>query len=149
MIFKFIPVTGGAHVHIAVFWPIVDPSGNRRTERCVYLTDQDRCTVYAIRPLMCRVYGLLKQLSCPRGCNPAAWLTASAFVRIAQAVEAVGGGRLLVTTPDGLARHPGGDFATFDLSLGRPTDLVEADVERTRSLRALHGGRILAVVKHE
>jgi acyl-coenzyme A thioesterase PaaI-like protein len=69
-------------------------------------------------------------------------------VRLALAIEQVGGGRLLVTTPDGLALNPGGGFASL-LDPGRSETAIEADAERTRSLRALHGGRILAVVKHE
>jgi hypothetical protein len=131
-----------------VLMPTVDGRGDTRRERCIYLSAADRCTAYAVRPLLCRAYGALKAMSCPRGCLPSAWLTPRAFVRLALAIEQVGGGRLLVTTPDGLALNPGGGFASL-LDPGRSETAIEADAERTRSLRALHGGRILAVVKHE
>src|SRR5262245_60391045 len=29
-------------------------------ERCIYLTADERCGAYAVRPLICRVYGLVK-----------------------------------------------------------------------------------------
>ena len=111
--------------------PVVDVNGDTRHERCVYLSAEDRCTAY------------------PRGCIPDRWLADRAFVRLAQAIERVGGDRLLVTTPAGLAVHPSGSFQSMlGADAGRPDALVDADAERTRSLRALHGGRIIGVVKN-
>lgn len=128
---------------------VVDASGDTRHERCIYLTDQDRCSAYAVRPLVCRAFGLVKRMSCMRGCLPDRWLTDREFLQLAQAVEAVGGGRLLMTHPDGLTRHPAGGFLGVDVHGGRGDDQVNADAERTRGLRALHGGRIIAAVSND
>ena len=124
----------------------VDERGNTRTQRCIYLTDTNRCSAYAVRPLICRAWGVLKGLSCTRGCLPERWLSAIEFVDIAQAIERLGGS-IVRTSPDGLTRTPDDTF--LDLRPQRDTAAIEADAERTRSLRALHGGRILAVVKNE
>lgn len=43
---------------------------------CPLLDEQTgRCTVYAIRPLICRLFGLVKMMACPWGCVPERWLT--------------------------------------------------------------------------
>jgi Fe-S-cluster containining protein len=112
-------------------------------ERCIYLTDAGRCRAYAVRPLICRVWGTVKMLSCMHGCTPDRWMTDREFLRTAQAVEKIGGGRCLLTAPDGLGVNPAGKFADVDVTAGRPDAAIDADAERTRSLRALHGGRII------
>src|SRR3982751_2209804 len=56
-------------------------------ERCVYLTPAARCAAYAVRPLLCRVWGTVKMLSCMHGCLPDRWLTEREFVALAAAVE--------------------------------------------------------------
>lgn len=35
----------------------------------------DRCTVYSIRPLICRLWGVVESMSCPHGCKPERTLT--------------------------------------------------------------------------
>jgi hypothetical protein len=118
-------------------------------DRCVYLTAANRCSAYAVRPLICRVWGVLKMLSCMHGCEPNRWLTDREFLAIAIDVERLGGGRMLVTQADGLAVHPSGTFAAIGqvAAVGRPDADIAADAERTRSLRALHGGRILLAIE--
>lgn len=114
-------------------------------ERCVYLTPAERCSVYAIRPLICRAWGLVRMMSCIHGCMPSRWMNDLEFVRLAQRVERIAGGRLIHTTRDGLAHTPGENFS----SLGTPrrsAEAIERDSERTRNLRALHGGRIICAV---
>jgi hypothetical protein len=118
-------------------------------EQCVYLTEAGRCAAYAARPLICRAWGVVQALSCIRGCVPAAWLSPIDFVAIAQAVEILGGGRLLRTSAEGLTHNPDDTFRNLAPAPGRTREAIEADAERTRTLRALHGGRILAVVKTE
>jgi hypothetical protein len=81
------------------------------------------------------------------GCVPSRWLTDREFLRIAQAVERLGGGRCLITNPDGLARNPSGNFTDVNVNAGRPDEEVADNAERTRSLRALHGGRILLAIQ--
>jgi hypothetical protein len=121
--------------------------------RCIYLRPTDgadgktrgRCTAYAVRPLICRVWGLVQLLSCMHGCVPDRWLGDVAFVRLAQRLERIAGGRVLRTHEGGLAHLEGESFA----SVGRPTrspEAIAANAERTRALRALHGGHILCAV---
>jgi hypothetical protein len=123
-------------------------NGNKATMRCVYLApDQRRCTVYAIRPLICRVWGALKRLSCPFGCAPVRWLTDHEFLAIAQAVERLGGGRVLRTDERGLGHVPGESFGRIPVdATTRPPAVIEVEAERVRGLRALHGGRILVAL---
>jgi Fe-S-cluster containining protein len=40
-----------------------------RSLTCPMLS-QNRCTVYAIRPLICRLWGIAEGLECPWGCRP-------------------------------------------------------------------------------
>lgn len=118
-------------------------------ERCIYLTPADRCSVYAVRPLICRAWGLVRLMSCMHGCLPDRWLRDTEFVRIAQAVERIGATGLLRTSPDGLVQVPGETFTGLTPAAGRSEADIDADSERTRGLRALHGGRIVAAVRTE
>lgn len=36
-----------------------------------------RCSIYELRPLICRLWGVVKAMACPHGCNPARWLSDS------------------------------------------------------------------------
>lgn len=113
----------------------------REHERCIYLTPADRCRAYAVRPLICRVWGLVRMLSCMHGCLPARWFSDLEFLHLAQAVERIGGGRVIRTTPTGLAHTPGEAYAA--LTVTRSPAQIDAAAERTRNLRALFGGRII------
>jgi|SRR5580765_244136 len=35
----------------------------------------NRCSIYKIRPLICRIWGCVKDMPCPHGCQPEFWLT--------------------------------------------------------------------------
>lgn len=41
---------------------------------CPLLKDGE-CTVYDIRPAVCRLFGLVKKMECPHGCKPDRWVT--------------------------------------------------------------------------
>jgi len=123
------------------FQALVDFVPGRQIERCIYLTERDRCSAYDVRPLICRVWGVVSSLSCMHGCVPDRWLSESEFLRLAQAVERIGGGRLLRTALGGLVDH-GDSFVRIGPPT-RPEAEVAANAERVRGLRALHGGRIL------
>lgn len=116
-------------------------------ERCIYLTPADRCAAYAVRPLICRVWGVISSLSCPFGCVPTEWLDDLRFLRIAQRVEAIAGGRVLKTSPAGLITTPGETYASIPVT--RTPEQIRRNSERVRGLRALHGGRILAVDEND
>lgn len=109
---------------------------------CIYLTPTKRCGVYAVRPLICRVWGLVKRMSCMHGCEPTRWLTDHEFVAIAKTIERIGGP--IVQSALGGIEIRGDSFLTLDVS-STPPELAEAMAERTRGLRALHGGRIIGV----
>jgi hypothetical protein len=61
----------------------VEPLGERRfvftdavrTGRCPALDEHGRCRAYAVRPAICRLYGLTPLLPCAYGCRPSRWLT--------------------------------------------------------------------------
>lgn len=42
---------------------------------CGYLTAEKRCSVYAARPLICRVWGAVEAMRCEYGCIPDRWLS--------------------------------------------------------------------------
>jgi hypothetical protein len=113
-------------------------------ERCVYLTPAGRCSAYDVRPLICRAWGLVKRMSCMHGCVPDRWLTDLEFLRIAQAIERLGGGRILRT--EGLTYLKGESFCGVGPVTRAEVD-IEADAERVRGLRALRGGRILVATR--
>jgi Fe-S-cluster containining protein len=115
--------------------------------RCVYLTPDDRCAAHAIRPLICRAWGVVKMMSCIHGCAPARWCSDRAFLDLAVAIERLGGGRVLRTVPEGLAHVPGESFSgvAARVAIGPQADeaRLARDADRTLGLRALHGGRIM------
>lgn len=113
--------------------------------RCVYLTPAGRCSAYAVRPLICRAYGLVHAMSCPYGCTPDRWLEDLEFVALAQEVERLAG-RLLRMTESGLVHVDGDSF--LRMVPRRDAAAIERDSQRTRDMRALHGGRVLAVIDH-
>ena len=41
---------------------------------CPMLSIMGSCTIYDIRPAICRIYGLTKSLQCQFGCTPEHWL---------------------------------------------------------------------------
>lgn len=43
---------------------------------CSQLTDGGRCSIHPRRPLICRLFGLVKdpKMRCPHGCKPSFWL---------------------------------------------------------------------------
>jgi hypothetical protein len=113
----------------------------REDARCIYLTARERCSVYAVRPLVCRVWGAVQRMSCMHGCVPDRWLTDRESLALMQAVERVGGAMVLPTLGP-LAPHD--SFLDFrPESQWLPDAVIEQMAARTRGLRALHGGRII------
>jgi Fe-S-cluster containining protein len=126
----------------------IDADGNTLRERCVYLTPANRCRAYAVRPLICRAWGLVKMLSCMHGCVPDRWISTVDLAALGQAVERIGGGRVLRTIPEGLGLDT--DAKTWgDLAPRRSAAAIARDEDRTRGLRALHGGRIISAVRND
>lgn len=49
--------------------------GNIETLDCPYLKPMIDCTIYEVRPLICRLWGLVEKMRCPWGCVPGRWLS--------------------------------------------------------------------------
>jgi Fe-S-cluster containining protein len=118
---------------------------------CSYLTPRNRCAVYRARPLICRVWGLVKRMSCPHGCVPDRWLSDHEFVELAAAMEAFAG-PLSISTPNGL-EPLGKSFLELRARIrsagAMPPELAEVYADKTLTARALNGGRIVGIVPRE
>lgn len=69
---------------------LAPPGYHVATKTCRYLTPAGRCNVYAVRPLICRLYGVVETMPCPHGCQPDRWLThdeGHAYIRQARALS--------------------------------------------------------------
>jgi Fe-S-cluster containining protein len=67
------PVTCGAHA------------------TCSMLTPERRCSVYDIRPMICRLWGLVRSMKCPYGCRPeGGWLPDSEGIRLLAEADRIG-----------------------------------------------------------
>lgn len=62
--------------------------------RCGYLNDEKRCEVYELRPLICRLFGLVEKMRCPFGCEPERWLTDEEARGLLQKMKVLVGGYL-------------------------------------------------------
>jgi hypothetical protein len=95
------------------------PTGSQALARgeltCPALSEEGRCDVYELRPMICRVWGASEDLPCRWGCQPAngqALLTGAETYRLlGSAMDAGGGcpdrGRLTRAAVDAqLAEHP-------------------------------------------
>ena len=52
---------------------------------------ENRCSVYAYRPLVCRLFGLVKQMKCEHGCTPSRRLTEPEAFRLLSKAAEIGG----------------------------------------------------------
>ncbi len=59
------------------------------------LLDGNRCTIYPVRPAICRLYGLVEALRCPYGCRPERWLTDLEASQFLERVQRVSGDQAL------------------------------------------------------
>lgn len=59
---------------------------------CSLLTDLQRCSVYEIRPMICRLWGMVERMPCPYGCRPdGGLLPDSEGRRLLMEAERIGG----------------------------------------------------------
>jgi uncharacterized protein len=58
--------------------PVMRPADDGLT--CRYLK-RERCSIYEVRPMICRLYGAAAGLECPHGCRPLAGLLSREVVR--------------------------------------------------------------------
>jgi hypothetical protein len=59
--------------------------------RCPMLSPTGKCTVYTVRPYVCRLWGTTPSLRCPEGCEPERWLTREEAREIYDRLAAVAG----------------------------------------------------------
>lgn len=60
--------------------------------RCPALGPDNRCTIYAVRSLICRLYGTVEDMRCPHGCVPVGGFRSSAWASdLISRVVAIGG----------------------------------------------------------
>lgn len=55
--------------------PSISPLTHHGALTCSALSPRGKCRIYNQRPLICRLFGLVKALRCPHGCQPSRWLT--------------------------------------------------------------------------
>lgn len=67
---------------------------------CPLLTDSGECSVYPVRPLICRIWGVTRRLQCPHGCQPSRWLTDEEIHRLLHDLWAVTGMAARWIAPD-------------------------------------------------
>lgn len=60
--------------------------------RCPFLNPDGKCSVYAARPVICRLWGAVKAMRCPFGCVPKRWLTDDESSNLLERAMRIGGG---------------------------------------------------------
>ena len=69
--------------------PVRNPSDELQ---CPFLNPENgRCRVYAVRPIVCRIYGASKAIPCPHGCRPSKMLSPRQARKLMARVRALGG----------------------------------------------------------
>jgi hypothetical protein len=56
--------------------------------------DAALCRAHALRPLICRLWGVVETMPCPHGCEPERWLSAAEADALIDEVIALAGGHL-------------------------------------------------------
>lgn len=59
------------------------------TLTCNFLHN-DKCSIYEDRPLICRLWGAVKQMRCPHGCKPFQYLTDGKSGKLIRQLERLG-----------------------------------------------------------
>src|ERR1700683_1385007 len=55
--------------------PAAKAKQSQETFFCEALGNNGLCRVYEIRPIACRLWGVMASMPCPYGCTPERWLT--------------------------------------------------------------------------
>lgn len=82
----------------------VPPSYDGKRKACTLLTADGKCSVYAERPFICRLYGAVdnERMRCAWGCKPERYLTEQEGIAFYAKVEKATGNRGYVETLPGL-----------------------------------------------
>ncbi len=65
------------------------PAVDMHTLTCPMLTAGNRCGIYPLRPLVCRLYGAVEQMRCPHGCRPARFMTDEEVLALSEEIAAL------------------------------------------------------------
>jgi Fe-S-cluster containining protein len=58
---------------------------------CPMLSPTGKCTVYSVRPYICRLWGTTRELRCPEGCEPDRWLSIEQSMDIYTRIREIAG----------------------------------------------------------
>lgn len=64
-------------------------NGNKIDVTCPLLDKKKECSVYDIRPFICRIYALVKKMQCPHGCVPERWLSDKEALKMQIEIESL------------------------------------------------------------
>jgi Fe-S-cluster containining protein len=56
---------------------------------CPLLTQDGKCSVYRVRPTICRLWGMTKDMKCPHGCKPSRWMNKAETYAFLDAAEQI------------------------------------------------------------
>ncbi len=88
--------------------PWQDAKAAAETFWCDALTGDNRCAVYEMRPLVCRLWGAAEGLECPFGCVPeGGWLPREKAYRLIAESMRIGGHRNASDSPGQADEAPG------------------------------------------
>ena len=117
-----------------------------RPRRCPFLAGDNRCSIYPVRPLICRTYAVMtpetiaKAVERHEGEVPERWLRAFALREGGMVCP-----RVMVTQPEKLVRHAynliTSAYERALVRMGRRVELVEGE-ERQKLIRRLIGRRL-------
>lgn len=87
--------------------------------RCPALSEDNRCMIYAVRPMICRIFGMTKLLSCGHGCVPEGGYlpTEEAFVLINRVLR-LSGDRQAVSSDEAVRQYYRSGEIHLALSVG-------------------------------
>ena len=75
---------------VAKPWPLAPGTFYMKvatTPKCPLLGLLGECTVYKVRPLICRAYGAVKRMTCAHGCRPERYISDIEFLEIYREIE--------------------------------------------------------------
>ena len=96
---------------------------------CCPLLRDGSCSVYRIRPMVCRLWGLTPSMACPHGCVPERWLSETEAQTFLLTSYRLGGGPVCGIVPaDTEERHA----ASRAIAMRLPEAFARMESERMR-----------------
>ena len=111
---------------------VVRPQG----AECPLLVE-GRCSVYPLRPLVCRAWGTVPSMACPHGCEPEEWLPAT---RLKELSDSIDGGKTASPWEGGPCVACGGTIGPLEKEAGYISCRTCLDTHVERHLQAIFSG---------